>query len=173
LQDRGGKQTLELVPPDAPELLEVLSDEVSLPPAEGNRLCMADPKDGYWLAYYPSSPAINRVVYEQVCSDVIYCDQYGNCTQPDGRDLVRLLGSCCGGTCECNWGVERVNYYNSTWSYAVYNFSFKQSVVWFRYYTGADVLLVVTQNTYNDGRPYLETWDYFTKYANYGDVGVY
>lgn len=161
---------IELRVPFLPEVPELTGSVPTVPDqGEITRMCLTNPMDGYWFYYYPTPPCVRRVIYEQVCVDVIYCDMDGNCSNPDGRDMVRIFGACCGNTCECDWGVSRVNDYNSYWSYAVYNYSNWTTYAWFHYYETSGVLLVVSQFYYTNGN-FLERYDFFNKYAEYGNV---
>ncbi len=127
--------------------------------SEGFSLCARDPRAGTWYNVDPNTPSIKKVVYTQVCNDVIACPIDGPCPRPDNRDIIQLFGSCT--PTLCDWGKKRLDRYNDFWDLTTYEFSFKTTKTWVHYYPDSKQLLVVTQDNYKDDRPDKQTYNYF------------
>jgi hypothetical protein len=167
LQENVLKRTVPAIP-DISELPADIVDAADVETGDDvTRLCALNPRDGYWQYYYPSSPHIRKVIYEQVCVDQILCPAGGTCYYPDPGDLVRI--NMAGGYL---LPPMKLTIYNSEWSYtSIWQAGNNGSVYWFYYYSAQNVLMVVTQ-IYYSGEMTWELRDYFVKYYQPGDVDV-
>ena len=115
-------------------------------------LCSA-PIAGDWRNITTTN-AMTRVVVDFTCSDVILCDQYGNCTGGDSYYSMRPFGKC--HPTDCNWGRLRAYSMGDGWVRSIYNFGFKTSHVWLKTYNywGLTYLRVWVHNDFTpaDGR---------------------
>ena len=115
-------------------------------------LC-SSPMAGDWRNT-TSTNAMTRVVVDFTCSDVILCDQFGNCSGGDSYYSMRPYGKC--HPTDCNWGRLRAHDMGDGWIRSIYNFGFKTSHVWLKTYNfwGLTYLRVWVYNDFTpaDGR---------------------
>ena len=130
-------------------------------------LCASRPIIGNWYNL-AESPSMSRVEIRLICEDVRYCDQFGNCTEPDTHYEIRAWGRC--HPTDCDWGIQRLTVMgpdSTSWSRAIYPFGFKTSYVWVRTaeWLGVTWLNVLVSNDFTpaDGRQDYTTDEWMLK----------
>lgn len=147
---------LDAPPAPAKSLAKKLPGRHKAPTAHA-ALCSA-PLTGDWHNIDSNTRAMTRALVDFTCSDVILCDENGNCSGGDSYYSMRMFGKC--SPTDCDWGRLRAYDMGGGWIRSIYNFGFKTSHVWLKTYSyyGLTYLRVWV---YND----FASWDGRTDYT--------